>query len=299
MPAPVSPDAERLMDLAQAWVDRAVAVYAGDIPCNVSKYREAFREALFAQPDAGAMVEAESPTLIEHLVARFGPLGKDTMDLYNATVARREAAGFARGLSAREALFAQPDAGAMVEAENIVDGFFGGKFKAIDAIGSDFRDYLLYRIATALTRREAAGFAAVEKTERVSKLREEAMARDLAAALARAEAEREKWQEREAVYKSQIEAGAKRIEAAEKALGSAQWQPITNADKQVGPSFFGGVWLETANGWEWHEHVAFWSAGMQSFCDTWSGERIDLEWRKPLPTPAPMPARALSAAGGQ
>jgi hypothetical protein len=111
--------------------------------------------------------------------------------------------------------------------------------------------------------------------------------------------EHEKWQEREAIYKSQIEAGAKRIEAAEKALGSAQWQPITNADKQVGPSFFGGVWLETANGWEWHEHVAFWSAGMQSFCDTWSGERIDLEWRKPLPTPAPMPARALSAAGGQ
>jgi hypothetical protein len=30
--------------------------------------------------------------------------------------------------------------------------------------------------------------------------------------------EHEKWQEREAVYKSQIEAGAKRIEAAEKAL---------------------------------------------------------------------------------
>jgi hypothetical protein len=40
----------------------------------------------------------------------------------------------------------------------------------------------------------------------------------LTAALARAEAEREKWQEREAVYRSQIEAGAKRIEAAEKAL---------------------------------------------------------------------------------
>jgi hypothetical protein len=95
------------------------------------------------------------------------------------------------------------------------------------------------------------------------------------------------------------ERAGKATPAAEKALGSAQWQPITNADKQVGPSFFGGVWLETANGWEWHEHVAFWSAGMQSFCDTWSGERIDLEWRKPLPTPAPMPARALSAAGGQ
>jgi hypothetical protein len=229
------PDAERLMKLAQAWVDRAVAVYAGDIPCNVSKYREAFREALFAQPDAGAMAEAESPTLIEHLVARYGPLGKDTMDLYNATVARRE----------------------------------------------------------------AAGFAAVEKTERVSKLREEAIARDLTAALARAEAEREKWQEREAVYRSQIEAGAKRIEAAEKALEAEQWRPIADADRQIGPSFFGGIWLNTAKGWEWHEHVAFWSAGMQSFCDTWSGERIDLEWRKPLPTPAPMPARALSAAGGQ
>jgi hypothetical protein len=58
---PISPDAERLMNLAQAWVDRAVAVYAGDIPCNVSKYREAFREALFAafQPDAGAMEDAQ------------------------------------------------------------------------------------------------------------------------------------------------------------------------------------------------------------------------------------------------
>jgi hypothetical protein len=50
----------------------------------------------------------------------------------------------------------------------------------------------------------------------------------------------EKWQEREAIYRSQIEAGAKRIDAAEKALGSAQWQPITNADKQVGPSFLRG-----------------------------------------------------------
>jgi chromosome segregation ATPase len=44
----------------------------------------------------------------------------------------------------------------------------------------------------------------------------------LTAALARAEAEREKWQEREAVYKSQIEAGAKRIEAAEKALDAVK-----------------------------------------------------------------------------
>jgi DNA primase large subunit len=98
-----------------------------------------------------------------------------------------------------------------------------------------------------------SALAAVEKIERVAKLREEAMARDLTAALARAEAaeinlrsvmkrsdhwqsraeaaekerdellkhctaleresfenliEHEKWQEREAIYRSQIEAGA-------------------------------------------------------------------------------------------
>jgi chromosome segregation ATPase len=88
----------------------------------------------------------------------------------------------------------------------------------------------------------AAALTAVEKIERVAELREEAIARDLTAALARADAaekerdellkhctaleresfenliKHEKWQEREAVYKSQIEAGAKRIEAAEKAL---------------------------------------------------------------------------------
>lgn len=74
------------------------------------------------------------------------------------------------------------------------------------------------------------------------------------------------------------------------------WRPITDADRQIGPSFFGGKWHYTANGWEWHEHNAFWSAGMQSFCDTWSGKKIDLDWRRPLPSPAPMPEAAPAPA---
>jgi hypothetical protein len=71
MPAPVSPDAERLMDLAQAWVDAAVeyALVGGVSACELrSGAHAAFREALFAafQPDAGAMVEAT-----DDLVDRF------------------------------------------------------------------------------------------------------------------------------------------------------------------------------------------------------------------------------------
>jgi hypothetical protein len=103
MPAPVSPDADRLMKLAQAWVDRAVAVYAGDIPCNVSKYREAFREALFAafQPDAGAMAEAEKIVDAWRNLGYVGATFAPVLQISIATaLTRREAAGFARGVEA-------------------------------------------------------------------------------------------------------------------------------------------------------------------------------------------------------
>jgi hypothetical protein len=59
---PVSPDAERLMELAQAWVRDAVgyehACMAGDAQPELDHYRTirdaaetAFRKALFAQPE--------------------------------------------------------------------------------------------------------------------------------------------------------------------------------------------------------------------------------------------------------
>jgi hypothetical protein len=57
---------------------------------------------------------------------------------------------------AREALFAQPDAGAMAEAREIVREWYHGPIK--DAVGK-LESRLVAAIATALTRREAAGFA--------------------------------------------------------------------------------------------------------------------------------------------
>jgi hypothetical protein len=73
--------------------------------------------------------------------------------------------------------------------------------------------WLLSQLTAALT-------AALARAEAAEKERDELLKH--CTALERESFERliehEKWQEREAVYKSQIEAGAKRIEAAEKAL---------------------------------------------------------------------------------
>jgi hypothetical protein len=115
MPAPVSPDAERLMELAQAWVDAETryenCTFTGTEGELIEEGRKcsaaeaAFREALFAQPDAGAMAEARE---LAHDVLRqhFGPFNVDghLCDLLESAIAiyaaRREAAGFARGVEA-------------------------------------------------------------------------------------------------------------------------------------------------------------------------------------------------------
>jgi hypothetical protein len=55
----------------------------------------------------------------------------------------------------REALFAQPDAGAMAEAREIVMDVYG----LLDSQVTHRGNILIDAIATALTRREAAGFA--------------------------------------------------------------------------------------------------------------------------------------------
>jgi hypothetical protein len=73
MPAPVSPDAERLMELHEAVVTALRATYKarGDeawlAACeDLGRAKAAFREALFAtQPDAGAMAEADARCLEE------------------------------------------------------------------------------------------------------------------------------------------------------------------------------------------------------------------------------------------
>jgi hypothetical protein len=78
--------------------------------------------------------------------------------------------------------------------------------------------------------------------------------------------EHEKWQEREAVYKSQIEAGAKRIEAAEKAL-----EPFAKAAEYV----------------------------TEEFSDLDSTEFALLDEQQPTVGDLRRAARALSAAGGQ
>jgi hypothetical protein len=73
--------------------------------------------------------------------------------------------------------------------------------------------WLLSQLTAALT-------AALAQAEAAEKERDELLKHCTALERASFEnlIEHEKWQEREAVYKSQIEAGAKRIEAAEKAL---------------------------------------------------------------------------------
>jgi hypothetical protein len=112
MPAPVSPDAERLMELHDAVVAALRATYKakGDeawlAACeDLGRAKAAFRAALFAafQPDAGAMVEARE------IVREWyhGPIKDAVGKLESRLVAaiataltRREAAGFARGVEA-------------------------------------------------------------------------------------------------------------------------------------------------------------------------------------------------------
>jgi hypothetical protein len=129
MPAPVSPDAERLMELAQAWVDAETryenCTFTGTEDELIEEGRKcsaaeaAFRKALFAQPDAGAMAEADNIAwnMAIDLVAchiAFAGTSRDDVaaltvtkdmtrqiaDALNAHAARREAAGFARGVEA-------------------------------------------------------------------------------------------------------------------------------------------------------------------------------------------------------
>jgi hypothetical protein len=119
-------DAERLMELAQAWVDAETryenCTFTGTEDELIEEGRKcsaaeaAFRKALFAQPDAGAMAEADNiaRNMAIDLVAchiAFAGTSRDDVaaltvtkdmtrqiaDALNAHAARREAAGFARG----------------------------------------------------------------------------------------------------------------------------------------------------------------------------------------------------------
>jgi hypothetical protein len=109
MPAPVSPDAERLMELHEAVVAALRATYKakGDeawlAACeDLGRAKAAFREALFAQPDAGAMAEA-TRLLSDWLGSgnrRWFKPHDALRDAIATALTRREAAGFARGVEA-------------------------------------------------------------------------------------------------------------------------------------------------------------------------------------------------------
>jgi hypothetical protein len=73
---------------------------------DAEESKAAFREALFAQPDAGAMVEAKS--MVDRIRAevpdshppRFKLYDQEAEAIIATALTRREAAGFARGVEA-------------------------------------------------------------------------------------------------------------------------------------------------------------------------------------------------------